>query len=143
VRERLERFGTARARFGLIHSDLGFENVLVQTDGRTVVIDFDDCGPSWYVYELASVLYPLEASPEFEARRDMLAAGYRERRALPEGDIAELPTFLMCRRLITLGWTFSRADTEHAQRQRARRLATSPAAARRFLGWHAAHPRSA
>jgi Ser/Thr protein kinase RdoA (MazF antagonist) len=139
VRERLQQFGTAPGRFGLIHADLGFENVLVQADGKTVVIDFDDCGPSWYVYELASVLYPLEGTTAFGERRDMLTAGYRGVRHLPDHEIAELPTFLMCRRLATLGWTFSRADTEHAQRQRERRLATSPAAARRFLDWHAAH----
>jgi Ser/Thr protein kinase RdoA (MazF antagonist) len=138
VRERLVRFGTDRSRFGLIHSDLGFENVLVQRGGRTVVIDFDDCGPSWYLYELASALYPLEGSDGFDARLRTLLSGYRAVRPLPEEELAELPTFLMCRRLATLGWTFSRADTAHAERQRARRLATSPAAARRFLEWHAA-----
>jgi Ser/Thr protein kinase RdoA (MazF antagonist) len=139
VRERLGQHGTGPARFGLIHADLGFENVLVPADGKTVVIDFDDCGPSWYLYELASVLYPLEGTPAFGERRDMLTAGYRGARHLPDREIAELPTFLMCRRLATLGWTFSRADTEHAERQRERRLATTPAAARRFLDWHAAH----
>jgi Ser/Thr protein kinase RdoA (MazF antagonist) len=140
VRERLGRFGTSPDRFGLIHSDLGFENVLVQAGGKTVVIDFDDCGPSWYLYELASVLYPFEGSPEFRVRRDALTAGYRDVRALPDDEIAELTTFLMCRRLSTLGWTFTRGDTPHAQRQRAHRLATTPTAARRFLEWHTAHP---
>ncbi|MGH2873187.1 MAG: phosphotransferase enzyme family protein, partial [Solirubrobacteraceae bacterium] len=140
VAERVGLFGTEPERFGLIHTDLGFENVLVQADGSAVVIDFDDCGPSWYLYDIASVLYPLEGSPGFESRRDALTAGYRTRRQLPEDELAELPTFLMCRRLVTLGWTFSRPDTGHARRQRPRRLATSPAAARRFLQWHADHP---
>jgi Ser/Thr protein kinase RdoA (MazF antagonist) len=137
-RERLAQFGTCASRFGMIHSDLGFENVLVQRSGHTVVIDFDDSGPSWYLYELASALYPLEGTSGFQRRRDMLIGGYRAIRPLPDDDIAELPTFLMCRRLATLGWTFSRADTAHARRQRERRLATTPAAARRFLKWHGA-----
>ena len=136
VRERLERLGTDRSRFGLIHADLGFENVLVQARGNTVLIDFDDCGPSWYLYELASALYPLEGTAGFEARRDELIAGYREVSPLSEDEAAELPTFLMCRRLASLGWMFSRADTAHAQRQRPRRLATTPAAVRRFAEWH-------
>jgi Ser/Thr protein kinase RdoA (MazF antagonist) len=140
IRERLAKLGTAPDRFGLIHSDLGFENVLVQPDGNTVVIDFDDCGRSWYLYELASVLYPLEGTPAFGARRDMLAEGYRAIRPLLDEELAELPTFLMCRRLATLGWTFSRSDTQHAGRHRERRLATSPEASRRFLDWHAVHP---
>jgi Ser/Thr protein kinase RdoA (MazF antagonist) len=138
VRDRLLGLGTDPARYGLIHTDLGFENVLVGPHGRTVVIDFDDCGPSWFVYELASVLYPLEGTPGFDERRDLLIEGYLSASPLAEGELAELPTFLMCRRLTTLGWMFSRADTPHAQRQRARRLATSPEAARRFLEWHAA-----
>jgi Ser/Thr protein kinase RdoA (MazF antagonist) len=137
VRARLQAFGTGPDRFGMIHSDLGFENVLVGPDGRTVLIDFDDSGNGWYMYDLASVLYPLEGTGALEARRDMLTAGYREVCPLDDADVAELPTFLMARRLTTLGWTFSRADTPHAQRQRERRLASTPAAAREFLAWHA------
>ncbi len=140
VRERLRALGTGPERYGLIHSDFGFENVLVQPDGTTAVIDFDDSGESWLLYDFASVLYPLQSSGEFEARRDMLTEGYRRVRALPERELAELPTFLMCRRLTTLGWTFSRGDTAHARRQRAARLASSPAASRSFLDWHASHP---
>jgi Ser/Thr protein kinase RdoA (MazF antagonist) len=132
VRERLRRFGTAPSRFGLIHSDLGFENVLVQGDGSTVLIDFDDCGASWYLYDLASALYPLEGTTSFDPSRELLLEGYGAAAA----EIAELPTFLMCRRLATLGWMFTRAGTPHAERQRARRLATTPAAASRFLEWH-------
>jgi len=132
VRERLRRFGKAPSRFGLIHSDLGFENVLVQPDGSTVLIDFDDCGASWYLYDLASVLYPLESTTSFDPSRELLLEGYC---GVAE-EIAELPTFLMCRRLATLGWMFTRAGTPHAERQRARRLATTPAAAARFLVWH-------
>jgi Ser/Thr protein kinase RdoA (MazF antagonist) len=132
VRERLNRLGTAPSRFGLIHSDLGFENVLVQPDGNTVLIDFDDCGESWYLYDLASALYPLEDTAAFAVSRDNLLEGYGG----AQEEIGELPTFLMCRRLTTLGWIFTRAGTEHAERLRKRRLATTPAAAFRFLEWH-------
>jgi Ser/Thr protein kinase RdoA (MazF antagonist) len=136
VRERLNALGQAEERYGLIHADLGFENVLVPDRGVPVVIDFDDSGPGWYVYELASVLYPHEGEPGFADRRDALVAGYRAAGNLPDRDVAELPTLLMARRLATLGWTFSRAETAHAQRQRPRRLQMSPDAARRFLAWH-------
>jgi hypothetical protein len=50
--------------------------------------------------------------------------------------LAQLPAFLMCRRLVTLGWTFTRSETPHAERQRPKRLRTSPDAARRFLEWN-------
>ena len=140
VRERLYALGKDSALYGLIHADLGFENVLVRPDGAQVVIDFDDSGPSWYLYELASALYPLEDRSGFAERRDALVAGYRSARPLPDEYLNELATFLMARRLATLGWTFSRAETAHAQRQRARRVETSPAAARAFVAWHRGKP---
>lgn len=136
VRARLGALGTAPDRFGLVHSDLGFENVLVTGDGDTIVIDFDDSGPSWYVYEIASVLYPLEDDPRVDDFLDALVSGYRREAELSDALLAELPTFLMSRRFATLGWTFTRADTEHAQRQRPKRVRTSPEVARRFLAWH-------
>jgi Ser/Thr protein kinase RdoA (MazF antagonist) len=138
VRERLAALGTQSDRFGLIHSDLGFENVLVASDGSARIIDFDDCGASWYLYELASVLYPLEDDPRFADVSAALVAGYRREGELPDDMLAQLPAFLMCRRLVTLGWTFTRGETPHAQRQRAVRLRTSPDAARRFLEWNRA-----
>lgn len=143
VRARLAALGTGPDRFGLIHSDLGFENVLVAGDGSAIVIDFDDCGASWYLYELASVLYPLEDDGRFGEYRDALVAGYRRVGELSDRMLAELPTFLMSRRLATLGWVFTRAETDHAQRQRLKRLRTSPAAAARFLKWSAQQPPAA
>jgi Ser/Thr protein kinase RdoA (MazF antagonist) len=136
VRERLHALGQDEGRYGLIHADLGFENVLVRPDGSTVVIDFDDSGPSWYLYDLASALYPFEDESGFAEREQALVVGYRSVVPLPDEDVQELLTFLMARRLATLGWTFTRAETAHAERQRARRLHSSPAAARRFLEWH-------
>jgi Ser/Thr protein kinase RdoA (MazF antagonist) len=141
VRERLHALGQSEDRYGLIHTDLGFENVLVCPGGSTVVIDFDDSGPSWYLYDLASALYPFEDESEFAERRQALVAGYRSVGALPDEHVQELRTLLMARRLATLGWTFTRAETTHAQRQKARRIRSSPPAARRFLEWHANTPR--
>ena len=136
VRERLHALGQSEDRYGLIHADLGFENVLVQPGGSTVVIDFDDSGPSWYLYDLASALYPFEDESRFAERKQALVAGYRSVGHLPDEYVQELRTLLMARRLATLGWTFTRAETAHAQRQKARRIRSSPPAARRFLEWH-------
>jgi Ser/Thr protein kinase RdoA (MazF antagonist) len=136
ARERLHALGQSADRYGLIHADLGFENVLVRVDGSTVVIDFDDSAPSWYLYDLASALYPFEDESGFAERDQALVAGYRSVGALPDEHVQELRTLLMARRLATLGWTFTRAETAHAQRQKARRIHSSPPAARGFLEWH-------
>jgi Ser/Thr protein kinase RdoA (MazF antagonist) len=140
VRTRLDRIGDEPDRFGLIHGDLGFENVLVSDDGTIALIDFDDSGCSWYLHEFASVLYPHEGSVDLDDRRDALVDGYRRSRELSNDALAELPTFLMARRIQTLGWVFSRSETAHAQRQRERRLRTSPKAARDYLAWARANP---
>lgn len=139
VARRLAAIGTDASCYGLIHGDLGFENVLV-AEGEPRMIDFDDCGESWFLHELAVALYPHEGRPGFDAARDALVRGYRRRGSLPDAMLAELPTFLMARRLCTLGWTFSRSDTEHAAAHRERRLRATPAALSRFLAWARANP---
>ncbi len=133
VRERLGAFGTGADRYGLVHGDMAFGNVLVPGTGPPVLIDFDDCGWGWRLWELAVPLAALDGEPVFAERRDAIVEGYRSRRPLPDDQLAELPTFVMARRLVTLGWVLTHAETEHARRQRAWRIATFPAAARRFL----------
>lgn len=135
VRRHLTAASRDRDHFGLIHADLSFENVLVQDDGTTVLIDFDDGGFGWFLYDMAVSLFPFEDRPGFADRRDALVAGYRSVLPLDDEDLAELPTFLMARRLATLGWIFTHADTDHARRQRGHRLECFPAAADRFLDW--------
>jgi len=133
VRERLDAFGKSVDRYGLVHADLSFANVLARPASQPVLIDFDDCGWSWYLWELAVTLAPFDGTAEFVPRRDALVDGYRSRRALPESELEELPTFVMARRLVTLGWVFTHPETEHAVRQREWRIATFPAAARYYL----------
>jgi Ser/Thr protein kinase RdoA (MazF antagonist) len=135
VHTRLDAIGAGPDRYGLVHCDLAFENVLVVDDGSVAIIDFDDSGPSWHLHDFAVPLYPHQVSGGLDDRRDALVAGYRHVSELPDHLVAELPTFLMARRIQTLGWVFSRAETPHAQRQRPPRLRTTPAATREFLAW--------
>lgn len=46
--------------WGLIHADLRPSNVIRGDDGRLTVIDFDDAGYSWYLYDYASSLSFIE-----------------------------------------------------------------------------------
>jgi Ser/Thr protein kinase RdoA (MazF antagonist) len=135
VRRRLLGFGTDPECYGLIHADMAFENVLVDDTGQTVVIDFDDGGPGWFAYDLAVSLFVHEGHPTFDERRDWLVGGYREVRELTQRTVDELPTFLMARRLATLGWTATRAETAHASGLRSQRIADAPGRSRAFLEW--------
>jgi Ser/Thr protein kinase RdoA (MazF antagonist) len=57
---RLTEFGADSDRFGLVHADLRLANLLV--DGEHVnVIDFDDCGFSWFLYDFGTAVSFTEA----------------------------------------------------------------------------------
>ncbi len=143
VRERLRALPRTPDRYGLVHGDLAFDNVLVRADGTPVIIDFDDCGWSWYPWELAVALFPFDGEAGFDERRDALVRGYRAVAPLPDDVLAELPTFVMARRLVTLGWLFLHAHTAHAAAQREWRLRTLGPAIERYLAWAASQVRRA
>jgi Ser/Thr protein kinase RdoA (MazF antagonist) len=111
VTERLRAYGKDSARFGLIHADLRLANLLV--DGAGVkVVDFDDCGFSWFLYDLASALTFMEDDPRVPELVSSWLEGYRQVRSLEVADEDEIPTFLMLRRLVILAWLGSRPGTE-------------------------------
>jgi Ser/Thr protein kinase RdoA (MazF antagonist) len=103
IKTRLQRYGAGPERFGLIHADLRLANLLV--DNETMrIIDFDDCGFSWYVYDFATAVSFIEADPIVPQLADAWVAGYREIGPLPESDAAEIPTFIMLRRILLIAW---------------------------------------
>lgn len=107
IRRRLERYGKGRDRFGLIHADLRHANLLVHND-RVKLIDFDDCGYGWYMYDLATSLTFIEDRPYVP---DLIASwlkGYRKVRPLSEEEEQEIQTFIMMRRLQLIAWIGSR-----------------------------------
>jgi Ser/Thr protein kinase RdoA (MazF antagonist) len=114
LRERLDQFGSGPDRFGLIHADMRLANLLV--DGSDVaVIDFDDCGFGWYLYDLGSSLSFIEHHPLVPAMIDSWVRGYRRVAPLSAEEEAELPTFVLLRRLLLVAWIGSHTDTELAQ----------------------------
>ena len=114
VQARLRAFGQGPERFGLVHADMRLANLLVNGDDVTV-IDFDDCGLSWYLYDLGSSLSFIEHEPYVPELMDAWVRGYRQVASLPAADEAELPTFVMLRRLLLVAWIGSHAATETAQ----------------------------
>lgn len=116
LEDRLRRFGQRPERFGLIHADLRLANLLIQ-DGETRVIDFDDCGLGWFLYDAATALSFIEDRPDVP---DLVAAwveGYRHTAPLTAKEEAEIPTFIMLRRMTILAWIGSHHETELAKSQ--------------------------
>ncbi len=114
IGHRLAAFGKSEDRFGLIHCDLRLANLLV--DGSEVkVIDFDDCGFSWLMYDAATPVSFYEHLPEVPDLVRHWLVGYRRVIDLPQADEDEIGTFIMLRRLLLVAWIGSHSETELAQ----------------------------
>ena len=114
LERRLARFGTGADRFGLVHADLRLANLLEDGD-KTYVIDFDDCGWGWFLYDFGAAVSFFEHDPRIPELTDAWVQGYRSVRTLPDEDEAELATFVMMRRLLLVAWIGSHTGTQLAQ----------------------------
>ena len=103
LQARLKAFGTGPERYGLVHADTRLANLLVH-DGSVSVIDFDDSGFSWYLYDLGTSVSFFEHAPEVPALVDSWLEGYRKAGRLSAEDQAEIWTFIMFRRLLLVAW---------------------------------------
>lgn len=112
--KRLKRFGTGPERFGLIHADLRLANLL-ETDNDTRVIDFDDAGLGWFLYDVATALSFMEGRDDVDELIAAWVGGYRREATLSDEEIAEIPTFLMLRRLAIIAWIGSHSETDLAR----------------------------
>lgn len=124
----LARFGKTADRFGLIHADLIPENILIDGD-RLRIIDFDDAGFGWHLFEIATSLYFIRRDRLYETARDALIAGYRRHRALPDEHLRLLPMFLAARGTTYLGWVHTRKGEATALEMLPQLVALAEAAA--------------
>ena len=116
IGRRLEAFGKPEDRWGLIHGDIRLANLLI-TDGDTRVIDFDDCGLGWFLYDFGTALSFIEDHPKRAELTEAWISGYRQHRALSTAEEAEIPTFVMMRRMHLLAWIGSHSQTDLAKEQ--------------------------
>ncbi len=114
IERRLEAFGQAPARYGVIHADLRLANLLMD-DAGTRVIDFDDCGFGWYMYDYGTALSFIEDRPDVPELTAAWVKGYRKVLELPEEEEREIPTFILLRRLLLVAWIGSHSATDLAK----------------------------
>jgi Ser/Thr protein kinase RdoA (MazF antagonist) len=110
----LEAYGTGHEVFGLIHADLRLANLMIDRD-RLTVIDFDDCGHGWWLYDLAAALSFIETDPRLPDLIAHWCEGYRRVAPLPATDRAMIPAFVFLRRVLLTAWLASRADSDTSQ----------------------------
>lgn len=114
VRARLNAFGKSRDRYGLIHADMRLANLLIDGE-KTCLIDFDDCGLGWFLYDFAAGISFMEDHPQVPALRDAWVKGYRSVRSLSEIEEGEIDTFVMLRRMALLAWIGSHIEAPEPQ----------------------------
>jgi Ser/Thr protein kinase RdoA (MazF antagonist) len=134
LRARLAAYGRGPGRFGLIHADLRPANLLVGEAGATSVIDFDDCGYGWFLYDLGAAVSFFEDDRLVPGLIDRWLIGYRRVLELPAADEAEIWTFVLLRRLALLAWIGSHAVADEAQQLGPGFAAGTCELAERYLG---------
>jgi Ser/Thr protein kinase RdoA (MazF antagonist) len=133
IRRRIEAFGNGPGRFGLVHADLRLANLLA--DGRHLrIIDFDDCGFSWYLYDFATSVSFIEHDPQVPMLLEAWVRGYRRIAALTTSDVEEIPTFVMLRRILLCAWLASHSEVPLAGRLGAAYTEGTVAMAEELLG---------
>jgi Ser/Thr protein kinase RdoA (MazF antagonist) len=86
---------------GPIHADVLRENVLV--DGtRLSLIDFDDSGIGYRLYDLGTTMSQNLYEPHYTAIRDALIAGYGR------ATVNEVEHFTLARTMVSVGWSAPR-----------------------------------
>lgn len=116
------------ADIGPIHADVLRENVLVNGDALSL-IDFDDCGTGFRLYDLGTALLANWNEPARDALRDALVAGYAETRP---ADAATVDIMTLARACASVGWTMPRlAPDDPIHRSH---LARATAIAARVMG---------
>jgi Ser/Thr protein kinase RdoA (MazF antagonist) len=114
IARRLARFGSGPDVFGLVHADLRLANLLV--DGSQLrIIDFDDCGFGWFVYDFATAVSFIEHEAIVPDLLQAWCAGYRQTAPLRADAVAEIPGFVILRRILLTAWLASHAEVPIAR----------------------------
>jgi Ser/Thr protein kinase RdoA (MazF antagonist) len=120
--------------WGLIHADLRPSNVIRAEDGELTIIDFDDAGYSWYLYDYASSLSFIEHESYAPELAQAWVRGYERQAGRFSADELETMSALsMIRRLQMLGWTTNHREDALPDGLAAAQAPGSVECARRYL----------
>jgi Ser/Thr protein kinase RdoA (MazF antagonist) len=116
LERRLARFGKAPDRFGYIHADFRLANLLVHR-GEVRVLDFDDSGLGWFLYDAGTAVSFFEHAPEVPELMEAWKDGYRRVRPLSGAEEDEIWTFILLRRMLLFAWIGSHHETDLAKQE--------------------------
>jgi Ser/Thr protein kinase RdoA (MazF antagonist) len=116
ARSLMQRLGTGRDVFGLIHGDLIQPNYLV--DGRHVhAIDFADFGRGYFLYDMAVTLLMLRRFDRTGTQRAAFLRGYRSVRTLSREHEESIDPFIGIRATVLSRWLLGAREPTTADLQ--------------------------
>ncbi len=125
-----DRLDALSGQFGMIHGDLKPDNLLFAAPDAPRVLDFDDCGYGYTLYDLAPLLLFLKPNPAYDELKAALWEGYTALRRLADGLYGELETLVAGRFVASCRWVAAhrehpayRGKVESILAERAARLA--------------------
>ena len=108
----LDKYGRTPENYGMIHADMHFFNII--SDGeKAQIIDFDDCGYGFYLYDLGCTL--VTYSEDLDTLTDSWLKGYEHIRPLGKDDKDMIPAFILLRRIVRLAWLSTHSDSDTAK----------------------------
>jgi Ser/Thr protein kinase RdoA (MazF antagonist) len=104
LKKYLDQLPKSNDSYGLIHFDAHMGNMFVDGQGKITLFDFDDCNYSWFMNDIAIVLFYIAMGKEDQAAftREFMTHflhGYREENQLDKIWLKEIPTFLKLREI--------------------------------------------
>jgi len=115
MRPVMAHLGEGADNVGLIHADLHLGNTLFWRD-EVRVIDFDDCGFGYWLYDIAVSLWELRHRNDYQQFQSALIDGYTRHRPLPPGGLAHLDDFIAAREVAFGLWFIGTAQVNPAFR---------------------------
>ncbi len=128
---RLEKFGRANDRYGLIHDDISINNVLL-SNGELYLLDFDDCGWGWYLYDLPTAVLE-DFGESMQKGLDAVLRGYERVRPLSAEEKQELMTFNVLKKIVRIGWIATRSDNDTVKKVKPDYFSQTAALAQQYI----------
>jgi Ser/Thr protein kinase RdoA (MazF antagonist) len=103
AREVMEALGKGADAYGIVHADMYLENVLFKA-GEPRIIDFEDCGYSYWMFDIGTALAQWPWTTDFPWIRDAFLDGYAQIRTLPEAQLKHLDLFMAAHHATMVLW---------------------------------------
>jgi Ser/Thr protein kinase RdoA (MazF antagonist) len=93
ARAAMEALDKGPDAYGLVHGDMYPDNLLFKA-GEVYPIDFEDCGFSYWLWDIGVALCQQPWTEEWYSQRDAFLEGYTQTRTLPESQLRHLDLFI-------------------------------------------------